>query len=289
MSLGVSLPYDYLCGAGQSPAAAALRATLGPAEKALRVLAEVGVRSIEVRHFLSDTPKSMVVDAVQRVWQQGLKATLHPATPPRCEVSALPAVFPWLPEVGCRLPPHQSELLLTIHACSAAGGVLDRLRAQTEAMFIRLARLAETECVPARFALELNRSKGAGDPSTSYQSVAQMHAGIAEARVGICWDWGHTQANVNAGLMSPVPPPEFVRAVIHTHIHDLGPSGATHWPLGADGLPLGAYTATLRRAGYRGVYCLELSPERFHKQIRVDRALLESIRLLSEATAGAEA
>jgi sugar phosphate isomerase/epimerase len=286
MNLGVSLPYDYLCGADASPAAAALRATFGPAEAALQVLRHHGVRTVEVRHFLTDTPAEMVVRAAQRVWQAGCVVTLHPATPPRCEVNGLSGVFPWLPEIADQLLRYQSELMLTIHACSCVAGDLVRLRKQTETMFKHLAQMADADRIPARFALELNRFKGEGDPSTSYRSVAEMYARIGQERVGICWDWGHTQANVAEGIMEAEPPPEFVRGVIHTHIHDLGPSGETHWPLSCGRVPLKENVRTLRRAEYRGVYCLELSPERFHPQVRADRALLESIRLVSEAMAG---
>jgi hypothetical protein len=285
MSLGVSLPCDYLCGAGSSPAAAVFGETLGPAEVALQVLRGRGVQAVEVRHFPPETPAQMVISAAQRIWEAGCVVTLHPATPPRCEVNALAAVFPWLPEIVGQLPRYQTDLVLTIHACSAVGGDIATLRKQTEAMFIRLAHMVDAEGLPLRFALELNRSKNEGDPSTSYRSVAEMYAGIGQERVGICWDWGHTQANVSKGLMPPAPPPDFLRGVIHTHVHDLGPSGATHWPLGSGRVPLKDYARALRRAGYRGVYCLELSPERFHPQVRADRALLESIRLLAEVTA----
>jgi hypothetical protein len=289
MSLGVSLPCDYLSGAGGSAAAAALQEALGTADGALAVLADAGVASVEVRHVFNDTPSGFVIAAVQRVWRAGLRVSLHPSTPPRGEVAGLAVVFPWLPAIVGDRPRGQQELLLTIHACSAVGGDLDRLRLQTEVMFGRLSQMADQEGMPLRFALELNRAKEPGDPSTTYRDVGRMHAAIAAARVGICWDWGHTHANVSAGLIPRMPPPEFVREVIHTHIHDLGPTGATHWPLGSDGVPLAEYAGALRRSGYRGVYCLELSPERFHPQPPVDRALMASIDLLAAATAGGEA
>jgi len=71
--------------------------------------------------------------------------------------------------------------------------------------------------------------------------------------------------------------------VIHTHVHDMSPEGQTHWPLDGGRVPLARNARLLRRAGYRGLYCLELSPDRFQGRKPVAAAFLEGLRLLAGA------
>lgn len=279
------MAYDYLCGVGDSPAAVLLREACGSPRKTLELLAARGVSAVEIRQFDAAVPARLIVAAARLVWEAGLVATLHPATPASYSLPSLGDVFPWLPELARGLPPHQSQLLLTIHARAAAAGDVAELRRGTEAMFSRLAHMADSEGLPAVFALELNRSKGESDPSTSFRGVVEMCKAIGQPRVGICWDWGHAQANQESGVADGAPPAEFIQQVIHTHVHDLGPDGSTHWPLGRGSVPLERNAELLSRAGFRGLYCLELNPERFQLQARVDTALRDSLQRLEAALA----
>ena len=48
---------------------------------------------------------------------------------------------------------------------------------------------------------------------------------IPGKKIGICWDMGHSYSNVVNHKFPLFPPKEFLERVIHTHIHDPGPTG----------------------------------------------------------------
>jgi sugar phosphate isomerase/epimerase len=182
-----------------------------------------------------------------------------------------------------QLAGHQEGLLLTLHGYSQPHGDEEELRDRTKALFTYLDDLVERETAPVTFALELNRAKGVADPANTYAATADLCARIDRERVGICWDWGHGYHNILEGSMEPDLPEAFLERVIHTHIHGVGPTGRTHWPLDRGRLPLEQYAAALLDRGYRGVFTLELSPERFSSEGPVGPSFLDSISLLKNA------
>lgn len=282
MGLGISLPYDHLCDSAVTLPARLLERAFGCAARTLELLKNHGVGAVELRHFPETTWPESIVAACTRIWQAGLTASLHPQLPRLSRTKRLGSVFPWLEDVLSRKPASQAEILLILHAYASPVLRSAELGRRTEAAFARLADMAEEQGLPVRFALELNRAKEQADPSTSYGAVTEMCQRIGRSRVGICWDWGHGQANIEKGLMEPDPPGEFLSRVIHAHVHDLGPEGATHWPLGSGRVPLRDCASALQRAGYRGVYCLELSPEKFYRAVKLENVVLENLRLLAE-------
>ena len=72
--------------------------------------------------------------------------------------------------------------------------------------------------------------------------------------------------NVQHGVDVSGPDAGFLRQVIHTHVHDLGPR--THCALTHGVVPLDQYLDALIGEGYRGVLNLELSLERFGGPVR---------------------
>ena len=147
----------------------------------------------------------------------------------------------------------------------------------------RLVDSIAKESLPLQLALELNRAKGKVDPSTTYRGVLDMCEQVGDSRVGICWDLGHTQSNVLRGVCPPDPPEEFLRRVVHAHIHDIGPDGGTHWPLIFGNVPLARYVEGLKGVGYDGCCVLELSPLRFSDRLDVGESIRRSVILLREA------
>jgi sugar phosphate isomerase/epimerase len=279
--IGLSLPYDYLCGSTATDSARLLSESFGPAAAALETFRQHGVRRIEIRHFPETVPADLIVRGCRVILRAGLEITLHPATPSSPSSSRLSQPFPWIDAVLRLLAGRQKELLLTLHAYLRAGGEEAQLSIRTQELFRSLADLAEREQAPVRFALEMNREKGVTDPSNSYISTAGLCTRIDRDGVGICWDWGHGFSNVLKGSMKSDPPESFLERVIHTHIHGVGPSGRTHLPLTSGRLPTARYAAALLGRGYRGTFCLELSPERFSSEEPVAPAFLESIGLLN--------
>lgn len=283
--VGVSLPYDYLCGAGTSPAARLFAAALGPVEEGLRKLRSERVGCIELRTFPPDVAKEHIIDAVANVWNARLRVSIHPTLVPDRDSAALEARYPWLGGLLERMPSFQEKIVLTLHSFASGSGDVAELRRRTVRALRRMVDAAK-ESLPLQLALELNRAKGKVDPSTTYRGLLAMCGQVEDSRVGICWDLGHTQSNVLRGVCPPDPPAEFLRRVIHAHIHDIGPDGATHWPLIFANVPIQRYIEALKGVGYGGCCVLELSPLRFSDRLDVGESIRRSVIRLRETLGG---
>lgn len=276
---GLSLPSNYLSGTYNDPVSSIYYSALGPVNSGLQLLRSE-IECIELGFFMENTPAEQIVEAVQNVWSAGLEVSVHAYLPEKIEGDGLTSVYTWLKSLLPILEDHQEKLVINLHALASVNGDLDRLKDKTVENLKRLADLATAQKPPVYFALELNRSKGKVDPSTTYLGVLEMCLRINSERVGIGWDWGHTYANVLKHLIPPEPPPSFLRKVIHTHIHDMGPNGGTHWPLTCGTVPLVDYLKLLKKADYSELFIIELQPRKFADTGSVQELILSSIRIL---------
>ena len=86
----------------------------------------------------------------------------------------------------------------------------------------------------------------------------------------------------NVGDPTLLPSEDFLKNVIHTHIHGTL-DGNTHFPLTEEyELPIESYVDALG-IGYEGLYNLELEPPRFADRMEAAPAVLESVRTLTAA------
>jgi len=82
---------------------------------------------------------------------------------------------------------------------------------------------------------------------------------IDRPQAGICWDMGH-----DALSTQPVTAPdEWLKKVIHVHLHDFDQDGQDHYPLIFGNVPYQHWLAQLKQVGMRGIVVLELKGERF--------------------------
>lgn len=240
---------------------------------------EWGISVIELRRVDEETPPEEVTRAARRIWSAGLALAIHARLPRMATGATLGKLFLGLSGVLPELRERGEEVAVPIHAYAARAESESRLAAQTREAVRRAVDAAEREEVPLRFAMELNRVKGPADPSVTYEGVLALVEGLP---AGICWDFGHGCSNARRGLLAATPPAAFVAAVTHTHIHDIGPSGETHWPLTQGVVPVDAYVAMLASAGYGGILNLELSEERYAGQVDPAEGLRASIERLRE-------
>ena len=226
--IGVSLALEYLAGARDAPELA----WYGPVDVILRNLAEAGATSIELREIRPDSEIDAVRGALDRLRDAGMAATIHGVLPPwesgddwhRC-VPALVAALEWLRDHEA--PP----AVVTVHAYVAVNGTPQPLGRRSAARLAQMARWSELEAMQAVFAVELNRAKASVDPCITYDGVLDVLRQAGHPRVGSCFDFGHAWSNVLGGLLPAAPPVAYLASVMHTHIHDVGPTGRTHWPL----------------------------------------------------------
>lgn len=178
------------------------------------------------------------------------------------------------------LKDQQEETVMVVHALADPGASKSNLAKSTTRTLERLAESIHTYNLPVRVALEINRYHGVEIPDTTYDGLLEITQYLSCSEVGFCWDMGHTRSNVLQHRLPPVPPPEFLRKVIHTHVHGLSPDGDTHWPLTKDSSNVESGVIQLKSFGYRSICNLELYPMRWGAEKTVRDEILGSILCL---------
>lgn len=258
----------------------------------LQWLKDQGVSSVEIRILPRHADPAAHAEVIQRIWDMGLKLTVHGHVEGNMVGSCFEDVYPSMKYILRHLGNHQEEVMMAIHAYDAASGSEEQLFVRTVELFREWTSMAEREQLPLRFALENNRKKtGKVDPGDTTAGVLDMVKQVGSPLLGITWDMGHFYSDLlhsqrGRNLQTPLldlPEPEFIQRVVHTHIHGIGSRG-THQPLAdPSSLPLAHYVQALQNAGYQGIYNLELTMYKFGS----DRPILDhasaSIQRLKKA------
>lgn len=253
----------------------------GGVDGLMRLLKGLGVTAVELRSVEPTENPAAVLCCARAIWEAGLKLSVHGAVPKEVGPFAetCPSLLPLLEQAKA----YQSSVTVTLHSY-ITGDDADVAPAikKTRALLKLWSRDARR--YGFRLALELNRDKQNGDPSVTPCGVLEMLEGTDPELVGVCFDFGHYYSNVRTyGLgEDALPDRRFLERVIHTHIHALGAKG-THFPLDASAeLPLEHYVRGLARAGYDGIYNVELEfiriPDRsFRQAIRDSSVTLKGV------------
>lgn len=77
---------------------------------------------------------------------------------------------------------------------------------------------------------------------------------IDDRRLGLCWDTGH---DVQAGRAN-VPDTDWLRHVVHVHLHDIDENGTDHYPLLYGRVPYRVWLPVLVQVGFGGIVTLEI-------------------------------
>ena len=260
--IGLSLPLNYLAaGPDATPATTAWQGAFGAPEEALEAAREAGVTWVELRSVGRDTHPDLALRAARRVWDSGLALTIHGHLPNPALGRAFAELYPALAPLAAALRARGCASVMTLHPYSGAGARIEELVGATVQALSQVMAAVQREAIPLRVALENERNRPWPSPTATYEGVVEIIERVESPQLGACWDLGHACANVQTGEQEPTPPREFLRRVIHTHIHDLGPR--THCSLTCGVVPLEPWLDLLYDAGYTGILNLELSPERF--------------------------
>ncbi len=245
-------------------------AAFGDSEIFLKKLKEHGVESIEIRPVPIDCPADEAARIVNKIWDLGLKVTLH-ADVDSLE-SAVDDVF--LPLEKIFSQNRQGRIVIIVHPIVGDNAAM-------------LGVLSDYICdnnLPAVIALENNRLMPDGSVGDCTEVVLDAVTRANRDNVGICFDTGHYYNYVmrnRAETPEMLPDKEFMRRVIHTHIHAL--RGYTpHFPIGKHSLPLENYLSALP-VDFDGVYNLEIDHYRLVRDGLDPLAeLIESVNYLKE-------
>jgi sugar phosphate isomerase/epimerase len=263
-------------------------------EKLLDVVKTAGVGSVEVRILPRGADESAYREVIQLIWNAGLQLTIHGHVAGDHMGGRFSDIYPSMSYVLSHFHKYQTGLTMALHAFDAKTGLEMDLHDQTVKLLNDWVAMIDTEQLPLLIAVENNRKKASKvDPGDSIDGVLRIVEEVNSPHVGITWDMGHFYSNLmdTHGLKLPpethleqLPPNAFLEKVIHTHIHGLGLTG-THNPLTEPrSLPLEPYVAALQRAGYRGLYNLELTMNKFDHDQSLWEHVLASIQRLKEAT-----
>lgn len=262
MKIGISLPVTYLAGEILNKEDELWQEIYGPAPVALAHLQSAGVCSIEINKVRKTTKNTLVLKALQTIFHAKLQATIHG----------------WLPQKVISGQGHLiDETLLNLLSSHTASAIPVTVhghhvgeQAERDAMLsMTITNLAsyserlQTEKLPLIPALEVCRIKEHGPVGDTYAEVYSLASQVGFHNVGICWDLGHTQANYLLGKDMAMPNDTFIQQVIHTHIHDVGVDGRTHFPVVSRDGYVAEGVKRLKDVGYTGVYNLELYPIRW--------------------------
>lgn len=146
----------------------------------------------------------------------------------------------------------QEQIALVVHGASDTSASCEANDDATVGLLDWLASAFVTESLPVTAALELGAAKENLQTASarSRASVMEIVRRVGSDRVGICWDLAHDRENAGSEPdWDVVPDDEFLRRVVHVHLHDLGDDGLAHYPLVLGNVPFGAQLSALSAIG----------------------------------------
>ena len=265
-------------------------------EEYILSLKSKGVDSIEIRKLprkISEEDFDLINASIEKIWLAGMQITIHGDLTGEKSGDTFLEIYPSMEYILKNFQKYQNKIVMTLHALQEPSKSTqksqDELKEETISMLEKWVKLVEEENIPVYFALENNRSKDKSiDPGNSCKVVTEMVQRVNSRHLGVCWDMGHLFSNLNeerelSMTMGELPSEDFLKRVIHTHIHALNDDGRTHFPLTEEfKLPIDVYVKALQEQNYNGVYNLELSFDRFAKEAPVAEQVFTSINRLKE-------
>ncbi len=248
-------------------------------DESLKKLQESGVSSIELK-ATQRLNHPLFLKAVEKLLNLGFDVTFHSAG--RIQY---PTDYYWqiqdMIEIS-KMIYHDFHFkpLWIVHPLFGVGVSRNRLFQDTVVYLKEL--LEKTKDVPMTLALENLRNRPdnervhAGD---SYHEILRLLNEMDSCCPGVCWDFGHACAMVELGVEQELPPDEFVKRVVHCHVHDCRLQ-VTHLPLGMGNVPLRDFIRLLVRNGFQGKFNMEIVPYKIKHPAEFPDLLFKSTQLL---------
>lgn len=283
MGLGVSVPWSFMAGRQSNLPSRLLCRAFGGPDAFLSLLRSSSVASVEFRHWSPDLKLSEIRRGFRLAGDAKLSLSVHGDVDIRHKVKEIWSSFPWLDAcLQHTAVSRESPLFITIHPVISSCDRFENWRHTVE-LISQYCREIDIHKLPITLAYENQRAKGNSDPAEQYDSMVSVLHAVESEHVGLCWDVGHAVANELSGVMSSIPPMEFLKQVVHTHIHDINPTtGQTHWPLQYGVVPVRRFVRLLNEFRFNGLLNLELSVERF-SHMNLHEAFERSLSELSNA------
>lgn len=271
MNIGVTLPVEFLMGHPHDQ----WGSMYGEPTKCLLALKSLGVTSVELRGVSEKIYPKDLHKALKAVLAADLTPTIHGWLPRNFTV--LETLFETADEVLQAAGVDQT-IPITVHGYVFGESILRQTAADDTVSGLKtlgfLLSSFQTKFIPA---FEICRDKGE-EPGSIGNSFDAVY-GIAETAgfndLGLCWDMGHTLSNHLFRGHALMPSVDFLRHVVHTHIHIVGDNDRTHAYFTHESKYIADCINLLKNANYAGIYNLELYPERWGESPALSRTNLE--------------
>ncbi len=279
MKIGFSFFWQVLLNQPDPNHPEAWRLAFSDSETALEKLQQLGISSIEIKAS-EKVDVALFLQAVEKVIARGLDVTFHAAA----KIS-YPTNYQWQLENVLEISERLNEQfnlkpLWVVHPLNSINQPKNEIYQNTITYLQELIEF-QKNC-PIKLALENlrnrpnNERKHAGD---SYAEILKILAAVGDPQIKICWDFGHANSMFDQGLDSKFPPVDFLKQVVHCHVHDYL-SEITHLPLGMGKVPLRDNLSLLAQQKYDGILNLEIVPYKIKNPSGFLGLVGQSVRLL---------
>ncbi len=261
MQIGFSFFWQVILGSDDPNQPGIWQLVVPDIDSTLNMFTELSIESIELK-LTENMSVQQLFDAIRKLIQKGFHVTFH--APGRFkypenlnhQLENLSVISEFINNEFDMIP------LWIIHPLNSRTQKRSEIFTQT-VDYLRqiLTSMAE---IPSRFALEILRNRvdsGKTHIGDSYQDILDILSNFDHKNLGICWDFGHANAMYQRGLQDQFPPPEFLKKVIHCHVHDCR-NQKTHLPLGMGEAPIKKNMQLLLQNNFDGILNLELAPHR---------------------------
>lgn len=248
-------------------------------DEALARFKEIGIESIELK-FTEHVNLPQLFEAIGKLVDNGFHVTFHAPGRFHFPIDLAPQLETMSAISSFMNREFQINPLWVVHPLNSKLLPRAEIFAQTVDYLSQILEfMAE---IPARFALEILRNRtdsGKIHVGDSYQDILDILSNFDHKNLGICWDFGHAIAMYQRGLQDQFPPPEFLKKVIHCHVHDCLEE-KTHIPLGMGAVPIEQNIELLRQNDYDGILNLELVSHRVDDPQRFLNYIEQSVHII---------
>lgn len=258
--IGASIPFDYFLNTPESKNALIMKEKISNSNSLLEHFNHCGINYIELRGVGYNASSDSIKEISEKLWGKGFKLTVHTDLPENIINENLESNFTFLKQIIKSIDQFQEELILVIHLYAWNSQKDKELLEKYINNMNLIAKFIESEKIPIKFAIELNRGGINNGPDKTYNGLIKFKNNITSDKIGLCWDFGHAYSNMQKNTIPLIPPDDFLKNVIQTHIHGVSKDDVTHCPLNKTNLPLLDYMQALIRNKYNGVYNLEINP-----------------------------
>lgn len=279
MKIGFSFFWQFVLGLNHPNKPRPWQVAIPDFNTALDEFEKYGISSVEIK-LTEDTEMSLLGHVVDKLIDKGFQLTFH--APGRIHYpEGLPKFLNLLIEISRMVNKRFNFTpLWVIHSLHGDNPNREGVYRNNIDYLKQIVKAMKT--VPAQFALEILRNRSDSNRlhiGDSYSEILKIINEVGDDDVGICWDFGHAFAMFERYLQDKFPPEEFLKKVVHCHVHDCR-AQKTHLPLGFGRIPIEEYIQLLKKSGFSGILNLEIVPHKINDPENFMKYIEDNVKMI---------